>query len=67
MRDDRPGRALIDRVEATTDRLAARPLGAMGDAAASRLVELLTPLATAIAATEATPYPNPIGIPPPGE
>jgi hypothetical protein len=61
------GRALIDRVEATTDRLAARPLGAMGDAAASRLVELLTPLATAVAASEAIPFPNPIGIPPPGE
>jgi hypothetical protein len=59
------GRRLIDAVEATTDRLAGRPLDALGDAAAARLVELLAPLATAIAASGAIPFPNPIGLPAP--
>ncbi len=59
------GRALVEQVERATDRLAARPLARLGDAAASRLVELLEPIARAITTSGALPFPNPIGLPPP--
>jgi hypothetical protein len=61
------GRALAERVEQTTDRLAVSPLRAIGDAAASRLVDLLAPIARTITASGAIPFPNPIGMPPPEE
>ena len=59
------GRRLLDSIEATTDRLAGRPFEELGSAAAARLVHLLAPLATAITASGAIPFPNPIGLPAP--
>ena len=48
-------------VETRTDRLAAQPWTALGEADQARLSDLLTPLAAAAATV--VPYPNPMGLP----
>ena len=53
-------------IEATTDRLAARPWTALGAAATARFDHLLAPLTAAIADQAVISYPNPMGLPPPG-
>jgi hypothetical protein len=57
------GRAAREELEATTDRLAARPWQEIGPHATGRLADLLTPIAQA--AAKEMPYPNPIGLPTP--
>ncbi len=59
------GRAGRQAVEDRTDALAAAPYAALGQDGCNRLHELLAPLAAAIAASGAVPYPNPIGVPVP--
>ena len=59
------GRAVHDRVEASTDRAAARFLTGLDDAAVMRLVDTLRPLARRLG-DRLIPYPNPIGVPRPG-
>jgi hypothetical protein len=56
--------AAHDRIEASTDELAAGPWRALGAPAAARLAEILRPLADA--AARALPYPNAIGLSAPG-
>jgi hypothetical protein len=58
------GAALRDRVEATTDLLAAAPWEHLGAERTERLTELLRPMAEAVAAAY-IPYPNPMGLPRP--
>jgi hypothetical protein len=58
-----PGRRVYEQVEATTDRLAARPWESLHEADRQRLAALLRPLVEA--AATALPYPNPIGLPRP--
>jgi hypothetical protein len=58
------GRALIERVESETDRLAALVLSAMGDDDPGQVIDAITPLATAISRSGMIPYPNPMGLPP---
>lgn len=50
-------------VEDRTDELAAAPWAELGGADTARLHELLLPLARAVAASGAIPFPNPIGVP----
>jgi len=62
--DGRPtaeGAATHRAVEDRTDRLAAQPWSALRPAEQTRLAELLTPLAEAVA--RVVPYPNAIGLP----
>lgn len=59
------GVAARSEIEATTDRLAAEPVARLGDERAARLLDLLRPIARAIAGTDAIRYPNPIGVPRP--
>jgi hypothetical protein len=55
---------LRERVERRTDELAVVPYSALTDDQRDRLVDVLTPAATTIAASGLLPYPNPIGLPP---
>lgn len=57
------GIELRQRIEDETDRLAARIVSAIGDAAAEELVSLLRPLATAIMDAGAVPPLNNMGVP----
>ena len=59
------GRALRGEVEATTDRLAAGPVAALGDAGVDQLLGLLRPAVDAIVGGGTIAYPNPIGLTPP--
>ena len=56
------GRARLDAIEATTDRLAQAPLDQLGGDGCDRLLDLLTPIADGLRAAGAIPYPNPIGL-----
>lgn len=58
------GRALRAEVEARTDELADVPWARVGDARAERLVELVTPLVTAIVAGGGIKVDNPMGLRP---
>jgi hypothetical protein len=49
-------------VEDATDRLAARPVDALGEARVTALVEALTPLAQRVVDDGTVPVPNPIGV-----
>jgi len=60
------GARLRREVEAVTDRLAMEPWDHLGDEATGRLHELLDPLARRIVASGELPYPNPMGLTPPG-
>lgn len=60
------GRMLRQQVEDDTDRLAAEPLERLGPERTERLINLLRPIARHLAATGEIPYPNPIGVSPPG-
>ncbi|WP_411121772.1 SCO6745 family protein [Streptomyces sp. x-19] len=53
------------RIEAETDRLAARLLRPLSPAAADHLLELLHPVVRRILAADVLPFPNPIGLPHP--
>jgi len=57
------GRELRERIEATTDLLAAGPWEHLGEARTERLSELVAPWARRVA--EGIPYPNPMGLPHP--
>jgi hypothetical protein len=58
------GRQLRAQVEHDTDSLALAPLnGALGQHGATQLIDLLTPAASAVAASGELPYPNPMGLP----
>ncbi|MEJ2887299.1 SCO6745 family protein [Actinomycetospora aeridis] len=57
------GREAREAIERDTDRAAAGPWRALGGTATDRLAELLHPLA--VAAGDAIPFPNPIGLPRP--
>jgi hypothetical protein len=59
------GRALRADVESETDRLAAGPWAALGDAGCDRLAELLAPVRRAVIAAGDWPAHNPIGVPEP--
>jgi hypothetical protein len=52
-------------VEARTDALAEEPWLALGPERSERLLELLTPMARAIADAGGVPVPNPVGVPAP--
>ena len=57
------GRRLRDDVETMTDALAQGPLvAALGEGGAEQLIELLTPAASAVAASGVLPFPNPMGL-----
>jgi hypothetical protein len=56
------GRAVHAEVETRTDEAATSPVHALGADGASRVEELLAPLASAISAAGQMPYPNPIGV-----
>lgn len=56
------GRAGHQAVEDTTDHLAAAAYTSASDDDLDRLAAALTPIATAIAAAKALPFPNPIGV-----
>jgi hypothetical protein len=58
------GLALRHRVETETDRLAAEPYDALGDAVRERLVADLAPLVRAVVDAGLLPYPNPMGLRP---
>lgn len=58
------GRELRAAVEHTTDHLAAQPWHHLDEVERTRLVELLTPAATAVSHAGVLRYPNPIGLPP---
>ena len=60
------GRELRSSVEHTTDHLAAGPWYHLDEVERTRLVELLTPSATAVSRAGVLRYPNPIGLPPLG-
>lgn len=59
------GAALRARVEAATDRLAARPWARLGEQRTDELARLLEPLAAAVWASGVVPPENPIGLPAP--
>ena len=59
------GRALRREVEQRTDVLAQAPATALGERGAARLVELATPWALTIAASDAFLPDNPMGLRPP--
>lgn len=59
------GGALHGEVEAVTDRLAAAPWAALGDAEGERLVTLLVPLAAMMYGEGGVPHPHPTGVPAP--
>ncbi|HST64367.1 MAG TPA: hypothetical protein VLM05_04175 [Mycobacteriales bacterium] len=56
------GRAEHDAIEAATDRAARRPWEALGEADATRLLDLLHPVAAATVGTGLVPQPNPVGL-----
>jgi hypothetical protein len=56
------GLSLRREIEATTDRLAAVPLDALGAAGVQRALELATPLARHVIDAGVVPVPNPIGV-----
>jgi hypothetical protein len=60
------GRAMVDLIEADTDRLAAGPWRALGEDGCARLAELLVPLRFAVVDAGDWPAANPIGVPDPG-
>ena len=60
------GAAMVELVEADTDRLALGPWRALGDERCDRLAELLAPLRRVILTAGAWPPGNPIGVPEPG-
>ena len=57
------GRSLSERVESTTDRLAAVPWEAIGADATDRFDRLVGPLTTRVADAGVLSYPNPMGLP----
>ncbi|MGZ4694452.1 MAG: SCO6745 family protein [Acidimicrobiales bacterium] len=57
------GRTLNERIEATTDRLAAVPWTAIGADATARFDQLIDPLAARVAEAGVLSYPNPMGLP----
>ncbi len=57
------GRTLHASIEEQTDRLAAAPFAALGDAALGDLYGALTACAREIVATGVLPFPNPMGLP----
>ena len=58
------GHEVKDRIEATTDRLAMKPIAsALGEDERDRLLHVLTPLAVAVASSNVLPFPNPMGLP----
>ena len=59
------GRAMVDLIEADTDRLASRPWRELGEEGCMRLAELLVPLRFAVADAGDWPAANPIGVPEP--
>jgi hypothetical protein len=59
------GRAIVDLIEADTDRLAAAPWRELGDDGCARLAQLLVPLRFAVADAGDWPDANPIGVPEP--
>jgi hypothetical protein len=59
------GSAMVDLIEADTDRLALDPWRALGDAGCERLAELLVPVRRAVVTGGAWPAANPIGAPDP--
>lgn len=59
------GRAMVDLIEADTDRLAAAPWRELGDEGCARLAELLVPLRFAVVDAGDWPAANPIGVPEP--
>jgi hypothetical protein len=59
------GAAVRREVEATTDRLAAGPLEALGTAETERVIELATTLSRVVVDTGVVPVPNPMGLPRP--
>lgn len=59
------GSAAHAEVESMTDRLAGRPVRALGADDTVRLIELCEPWAEAIVRAGDVPYPNPMGVPPP--
>ena len=59
------GRAMVDLIEADTDRLACGPWRALGDGGCARLAELLIPLRFAVVEAGNWPAQNPIGAPEP--
>ena len=66
--DDRlapEGYAVVDSVEADTDRLAVGPWRALGKAGCDRVAELLRPVRRAIVGAGVWPVANPIGVPDP--
>ena len=56
------GRRLHSEIEEATDEAAASPWRALGTAATTRLVALLTPLAAAVLESGVLPQPNPVGL-----
>ena len=56
------GRRLHAEIEDATDAAAAGPWHALGDAATTRLADLLAPLATAVLDSGTLPQPNPVGF-----
>jgi len=58
------GRELRRSVEHTTDHLAALPWQHLDEVERTRVVELLTPAATAVSQAGVLRYPNPMGLPP---
>lgn len=60
------GRAMVDVIEADTDRLASAPWRELGDEGCARLGELLIPLRFAVVDAGDWPAANPIGVPEPG-
>jgi hypothetical protein len=61
----RSGRAMRDRVESTTDALAAGLFSGASETELGAIFASLGGLAGALAAQSTIPYPNPIGLPPP--
>lgn len=59
------GRAVRQRVEDTTDRLAAEPWVFLGADRTDHLRQLLEPIADEVANSGTIPYPNPMALPPP--
>jgi hypothetical protein len=58
------GRELRADAERTTDHLAAHPWHGLDEVERTRVVELLTPAATAVSHAGVIRYPNPMGLPP---
>ncbi|MFJ9469952.1 SCO6745 family protein [Streptomyces caniferus] len=57
------GRAERERIEAATDRLAARLLRPLPEATTEGMLHALEPLVRRLLAAEVLPFPNPIGLP----